>query len=196
MIYFFSDPVQRMTLVDVADHPWVVKDCGSIPRTSCLCKSGSSQKENQMGSKSDTNGTWTLEFHKLLTCFFHKIAFTATSKTLLELGNVKMNWTDQFGLIPNLPFPTLINDYNASARYLLLYVTSRHRNVVKAISYLQRATIIYWTSIVVWDGCHFMSCNWGVGFCFLEIFFCGCNARSVFICWLWVMVILIQLLVL
>ncbi|CAL9073229.1 unnamed protein product [Musa textilis] len=52
-----KDPVQRMTLVDVADHPWVVRGCGSIPQTSCFCKSGSSQKENQMGSKSDTNGT-------------------------------------------------------------------------------------------------------------------------------------------
>ncbi|URE03247.1 hypothetical protein MUK42_20182 [Musa troglodytarum] len=37
--------------------PWVIRDCGPIPWTSCRCKSGSFQKENEMGSKYDTTDT-------------------------------------------------------------------------------------------------------------------------------------------
>ncbi|CAL9161349.1 unnamed protein product [Musa hybrid cultivar] len=40
-----------------ADHPWVIRDRGPIPWTSCRCNSGSFQKENEMGSKSDTTDT-------------------------------------------------------------------------------------------------------------------------------------------
>ncbi|WOL03924.1 serine/threonine-protein kinase GRIK1-like [Canna indica] len=52
-----KDPACRITLDAVADHPWVTRDCGLIPRTSCRCKSGCLQKENQIGSKSDTTIT-------------------------------------------------------------------------------------------------------------------------------------------
>ncbi|WOK93190.1 serine/threonine-protein kinase GRIK1-like [Canna indica] len=51
-----KDPAQRMTLDAIANHPWVIRDFGPILRTTCRCKNDSFQKENHMGSKSDTNG--------------------------------------------------------------------------------------------------------------------------------------------
>lgn len=51
-----KDPKQRMTLKDVAEHPWVIGEDGPIPEYMCCCKRNSSQR-----SEAESNGIETAE---------------------------------------------------------------------------------------------------------------------------------------
>lgn len=50
-----KDPKQRLTLDSVAEHPWVVREGGPIPRESCRCKSTGIGNDNSSDAKSDVN---------------------------------------------------------------------------------------------------------------------------------------------
>lgn len=54
----FSDPKQRMTLNDVAEHCWVIGDDGPIPQYLCWCTRNIHQREESNG-RSDTHLTET-----------------------------------------------------------------------------------------------------------------------------------------
>ncbi|GMH10946.1 hypothetical protein Nepgr_012787 [Nepenthes gracilis] len=49
-----KDPKQRMTLQDVADHPWVIEEEGQLPEFVCWCKRNSFHGSESEGSREDS----------------------------------------------------------------------------------------------------------------------------------------------